>query len=323
MHTRNNEMIELFRTLACIMIFFIHAQFPGPFGRYVVILGRFAVPYFLMISGYYIYGSNMQAKAQKKLRDTLKIILCGGALCVIWNCIISCLRSGSPTEWILSYMGFHTLFNFVLFNRAVFLNSVFYYFFMLVYIYAFCILVNKSYFTEKHRTIAIAVLTLCGWIINHFTPFEWYYAGNAFFTGIPMFLIGQQLRLHSGFVEKLYGKELVFLCIGMLITFGEYYILPTGDYVFIGQIIVAAMLICYSINHSRLPAPAPIVWFGTNCSLCFIVIHHQVIKTLSVFLDQSQWSFPLIALLVSCILSIGAALIHGKRVSCGRKRESV
>ena len=143
MKQRNNQLIEACRFLACVMVMFTHVSFPSPYGGYVGALARFAVPFFLMISGYFTYGENLAAKARKKLRNTVETVVVAGATCLVWNSVNSLLRFGSASQWARAYMHRQTLVEFLLFNRAVFFNSVFYYFFMLIYTYALCLIAAR------------------------------------------------------------------------------------------------------------------------------------------------------------------------------------
>ena len=56
---QRNQNIDFFKGIACILIVFIHAPFPEFFGDYIIKpIARFAVPFFFMVSGYFLYHSN-------------------------------------------------------------------------------------------------------------------------------------------------------------------------------------------------------------------------------------------------------------------------
>lgn len=48
-----NRSIDAVRAIACAFVLFVHCPFPGAFGIIVSALARFAVPFYLMVSGYY------------------------------------------------------------------------------------------------------------------------------------------------------------------------------------------------------------------------------------------------------------------------------
>ncbi len=49
-----NSFLYMFKAIACILVIFIHCLFPGPFGKDVQALSRFAVLYFFVISGRFL-----------------------------------------------------------------------------------------------------------------------------------------------------------------------------------------------------------------------------------------------------------------------------
>ena len=304
MNSRSNKLIELFRGIAAVMIVFIHAPFPAPVGKYISALGRFAVPFFLMVSGYFSYGLNQRKRLKKKAKDTLMIIFFGGGICAVWNSIISYLGGSSPFRWIMDSLRLGTLFRLLAFNYAAFLNSVFYYFFMLLYVYVLFILFGEHIKLNNRSIVASGMLFLTGYVINHFTSLDWYYVGNTVLTGIPMFLFGRYLNENASFVEKQKDKEFLLIFIGIGVTLVELNVLPKGDYVYIGQAIVAATMLIICLNHHSASVPNQFVFFGTNCSLYLIITHHEVIKTLALYLEKNVWWFPLTVLLLSSIVSV-------------------
>ena len=80
--------------------------------------------------------------------------------------------------------------------------------------------------------------------------------------------------------------------------------LPNGDYVYIGQVITAASMLVYCLNHHSASVPNQLVFFGTNCSLYLTIVHHEIIKTLALYLQKNTWGFPLTVLLLSSMVSV-------------------
>lgn len=85
-----NQSIECARMVASFFVVFIHCSFPGMLGEYINCIGRFAVPMFLVISGYFCYqASDKKILAQAK--DLLKLYLTAAILYLSWNLF--------KTEW--------------------------------------------------------------------------------------------------------------------------------------------------------------------------------------------------------------------------------
>ncbi len=81
-----NYCMDFIKGIACVMVVFIHAKFPGYFGQSVQAVARFAVPFFFMVSGYYYFHEDCKGVGWggKKIVHILRV--CFGAyafyLCV-------------------------------------------------------------------------------------------------------------------------------------------------------------------------------------------------------------------------------------------------
>lgn len=54
MSNARNSTFDIFKGIACIMIVFTHCAFPGTFGVSVQTLARWTVPFFFVVSGYFL-----------------------------------------------------------------------------------------------------------------------------------------------------------------------------------------------------------------------------------------------------------------------------
>ena len=75
---RNNQMIEIMRFIASVVILLIHCGLPGRSGNLINHFGHFAVPFFLLTSGYFSGGENLSEKSAKKAKQTLFIVVVHG-----------------------------------------------------------------------------------------------------------------------------------------------------------------------------------------------------------------------------------------------------
>ena len=87
-HNRAKEMMKMtkvapkqrlyrmdhFKLLAAYFVIFIHSLFPGNYGIAVKTIARFAVPFFFLCSGFFLYG-NKPENIIKKALHILKLFL--------------------------------------------------------------------------------------------------------------------------------------------------------------------------------------------------------------------------------------------------------
>ena len=301
---RNNQMIEIMRFIACVVILLIHCGLPGRSGNLLDHFGRFAVPFFILTSGYFSGGENLAEKSGKKANQTLFIIAAHGSLCLLWNCLNSYLSTGSFTSWIKPYLTLKHLRYFILYNRAVFINSAFYYLFMMLYVYAFCQIISRiKHISIHHIYVIAACLFLMGYCRYQFTSVEWFVVGNFLFTGIPLFFLGHFFHAKQQIFRTMKGKEIPIILFGLFVTYLEANML-NGTYLSIGQITIASSLLCLCINNSHIKGGF-LAFLGSHCSLYVMLYHCQIRDTAQIFVGPH----PFIVALVTLIISIRVAII--------------
>jgi peptidoglycan/LPS O-acetylase OafA/YrhL len=88
-----NYCLLMFELIASILIIFIHIRFPGRIGNAVESVARFGVPFFFMISGFFLIANgdtkeNIRSKIKKKIKRLLILILFSEIVCFSTNIII-------------------------------------------------------------------------------------------------------------------------------------------------------------------------------------------------------------------------------------------
>lgn len=92
-----SPMFDFIKCLGCMSVVFIHVTFPGTAGKMIKTAALFAVPVFLMISGFYAFGAT-EEKILYRLKKILLIFGFGYILLFLYNLaknIILWIQSGS------------------------------------------------------------------------------------------------------------------------------------------------------------------------------------------------------------------------------------
>ena len=74
-YKKTNNSIDFFKAIACIGVVLIHCRFPGVVGILIRTIARFAVPFFTMISGFYLISSDTEIVDTTRLKEKIKHIL--------------------------------------------------------------------------------------------------------------------------------------------------------------------------------------------------------------------------------------------------------
>ena len=254
---KRNDFLDLMRFVSCLFVVLSHCPLPGRLGKGVIAVGHYAVPFFLMISGWYSFSDDrdvMLKKAKKQLSSTLKLIAVFCAAYFVMNSLCAMIGGRAPFGWIREYCDLTTVLCFLLFNRALFLGSSAYYIFMLLYVYIL-FLVCLKYNVHKYILYAapglIVVTILCG----EFAELPWYLYGNFLFTGLPCFAIGHLLHKYEEGISHISRKKwIAAFVLGLLLTWFEACATKEA-FCYFGSVLLAVslLMICVGSSGSHLP----------------------------------------------------------------------
>lgn len=290
-HTRNNT-IDLLRIITCPFILLIHCPLPGELGQTIIRFGRFGVPFFLLLSGWFSYKKSpeqMIHHAKKKLIDTVKLLGTFAVAYFIFHSLSSIMSGEMAFEWITDYLNLYTFVNLILFNRALFFGSTGYYPFMLIYVYLFFIFFIKTNLL-KTAFVFIPVLLTVNSALGAFTNLPWFCYGNFLFTGLPFFLLGHLLHKND---SKLTNQKTVWVCaflLGVVLTFVQALINP-DLYCYVGSILMAVSLLIVAVNCEYIAPNQTHLNTLKRYSVYIFVIHCGIRDVLRELLNRHQIAY--------------------------------
>ena len=311
---KRNHAIDAVRAVACAFVLFVHATFPNPFGLYVAAAARFAVPFFLMVSGYYAFCSEEAGAlrvARRRLVSTAKLTFIGTLFYAVSNTGRQLLQGQPAFSWLDSLLNPQGLFNFFVYNRAIFLSSVMYYLFMLLYVYGIFILLIKTR-TLKAAYACIPVLLIACVALDEFFGQPWYYAGNFLLTGLPFFLLGHFFAHRP----PRFAHPGRLILPGLLLTLVETALFGEA-YCYVGTLMTAIGLFLFCLNAPDVKLPQALVRFGRSCSVTVFIIHCAVRDYLNMLIPEQPvllaYARPLAVLAASCALALALAHIKARK----------
>ena len=87
---QRNNGLDFFRLICIFLVLCIHIPFQNTAGMLGQNIGRIAVPFFFMLTGYYYRSVAERGKLKKQIGKTVKILLLSLAVCGLYGLIISC-----------------------------------------------------------------------------------------------------------------------------------------------------------------------------------------------------------------------------------------
>ena len=308
--SKRNDLIDLIRFVSSIFVLLIHCPFPGFLGEAIITFGRYAVPYFLMVSGWFFYSADpnrMLEKAKKQLFETAKLTGIFAGVYFIANSICSAASNGQFYSWVLTYCNLKTALYFILFNRALFFGSTGYYIFMLLYIYVIVMLCIKLKVYNWVPYLAPFLLAV-NIYLGEFTDLPWFVSGNFLFTGLPCFALGYLLRRSDRVLCQIDAiKWMMLFVLGVIMSYIEMHATQAA-YCHVGSIIMAGSLLMFSVR-STLSYGSSIIRVLRRYATVIFVTHCGVRDLLNTFLGRmnivcDDWLLPFVVIIASLVVCV-------------------
>ena len=320
-----NHSLDLLKFIASFLIVCIHFRIFGETGKFVVVIARFAVPVFFMISGYYSYKDNCE-RVRKKLFNILKLYIGVVVLYFCFNVLVKVL-GGQYREaiWYIStYFRIQYTSKSIIFNESItamhlwFLGALIYsyvirYFVLKAKIKDNIIYILSAVLLSVHLVLGIGVTALGietpAFLMNN------YVLRNFLFMGFPLFTLGQFIKKkESVILEKVSGKIIALI---LLLWLAESFIVYRIDWtkdLYFGSVFAAFALftIALKMKHKTYH-PKVIALSGTTTYV--YLIHVMLGEIISMTILQNVKLYLCIQPFVVFAVSVGIALLLNRNTA--------
>lgn len=315
--------LNALKFIAAFFVVCIHVPFPGEFGKGVIAVARFAVPFFFMTSGFFSYYSDKEVlceKYKRKIRHLLVIFAGSFLLYFAWD-ILGNVMAGTLKNYFLNKFSITAFAELLIFNHPRVMEAL-WFLPALIYATAMFFVFEKTDITKKLYFL-IPLLFLAGVILREIPEFtentpeimtKAYLYRNWLFVGLPFFMLGHYIRTN----EKRFTSKLsdAFLLVVMLVATAEAVaadLLHAQKSLYIGTFFAVAALFVLALKAEdkfRVPFLSKM---GAEYSL-YIYIFHIFVKNVIEKIGKLDFTkdmvaavrpvFPLIVFAVTLIVSV-------------------
>lgn len=308
---QRNGLLDQNKLIAAFFVILLHSPFPGIVGEAFESLARFAVPFFFMVSGYYVYDKPRKA-IKKSLLKNLLLLASSLVLYVAWDLAWS-LYQGNTAEKFETWFSLQSIIDIFIFNNGVLLGHLW---FILALIYCYLIYLAVSKLGFKAKLIISTVLLVMNFALNIVLTNAGitdpgYFTRNFLFTGLPFFMIGE-LFAYGKF--SLNGKKLllwVTMVAGIVLTILQRFCIGFSE-LYLGSVLICVALFALTISR-QMPSSNLLANIGKRANTSVYVLHVIIIACLnmagSVLGMLQSTAFLLVRPFATLLLSIVAAYI--------------
>ena len=258
---KQNRTLNFFKGVACFCVIMLHAGFPGVVGKLLYGPSRFAVPFFFMISGYYVYDDNVQTmvkKIPKKIKHIAVLLVITEIVYLLWHVIQYAILGGFENvyAWFADVFSVSAILQLLLFQTTSIGDVSWFLVALLLCYMAIWFVAKKNLWTMIN--ILTPILLLVNIVVGEWIPFlgidiQWYWCSNFGVLGFPFFCLGNLIRKNQDdFCAKYSTKKLIFIIGLSVICITVERVLTDASQLYIGNIFLASALFLICIKCSNL-----------------------------------------------------------------------
>lgn len=311
------NFLNVLKLVAAFFVVAIHVRFPGDFGNAVIVVARFAVPFFFMVSGFFSYyedKNNIKEKYKRKIRHICVLFIGCSALYFAYGCVDAFFGNGI-IAYIKYVFSIKSVITFLLFNYTG-ISEFMWFLPALIYTYIAFFLFEKTGITKKVYFL-IPVLFLSGILFREVPEIfndvpaildNGYVYRNFAFIGLPFFMLGHLIRFKEDYLkEKLSNPVLcVMMLIGNVLALMADF-LHIGKSIYFGTFIAVFALFVFAVkNENKINAPR-LSHAGASYSL-YIYMFHIMIRNV---INKFGGRFSLLGAMLDYIEPIMPFIIFG------------
>ena len=334
-HENRNNTLDVMKLVASYMVIFIHVLFPGKMGVAADALGRFAVPLFFFVSGYYAYGASPETIRARTVR-LVRLSLFAFLFYIAYDGLrmLLYLEFEQFIQFLTGWMNLKIFLKLVVFNTPVY-NFHLWYLLACVYVYGLYYAAVKFAVPEKWiftlSGLALLVHLFLGEFLSIFhivVPIS--LVRNFALMGIPFFGFGLLARKYKCKIEGVSNWAIAAaMAIGMLESLLSVFLFGKNE-LYLGSVLVLAALVAIFIKYPNVHYPSWLLSL-TGCST-YIYIFHPILPgilglvygVLGIHFYESvavQMVHPIIVCILATVLAVWLGkLTQKKQVIAAGKR---
>lgn len=347
-----NYCLAFFEVLACCLIVFIHIHPPGNVGFFMQSIGRFGVPLFFAISGFFLYKEGItkdeaRSKLKKKIFHIALMLLWTFLFYLCFRIVIAAAKNGGEgiQKFFAAEFSWRDLIYLLIFNHPFVNNPSWFLVAMLcayIFIYIFPNLVlNTKWFPYFATSLLLVWLIFrLTMILTKPTVFELklttpFIYLSWFNNGLPFMCLGILLKRWQEKIKQIPFKIAVIAVIVSTVSmvaemFLMKFILGQNTSYCIGNILCVISMFAVALQKPSAFSNLKVLNLKGQWTTFVYILHPAVITLVKLFFGVikftntlSKWRIPFVVLILSVLAAIGyASLLYLIKKKIKQHKES-
>ena len=295
-----NTTIDIVKFIASCGVVLIHYDFPNMVGKVIYGLARFGVPFFLMVSGYYVYNDDYRIvfkKLPRKIYKIFKMWIITDIVYLVLEFILHGCKIAFFADEIAKW-GAGRWYSFLAY-QSTWLGFT-WYLFALILCYVVTYLIARFNLWKFCIPLSIALLSI-NLYIGEILPFvrgeesPWNWCSNFALMAFPFYCLGFFTRMHEESFKQFISdrKMLIILALGFVLNMVER-ILTHASQLFLSNILISFFLLVYCIafgdrfnkQEGKAGKIIDLVAYLGKYSM-YIYLIHPAIKEIAIYIRES------------------------------------
>ncbi len=273
---KENILLNFTKGISCLGVVLIHVCFPGIIGEILKKIFSYAVPLFFMISGYYIYGQNIEV-TKRRLKKIIKYFIYSFLIYLVFNII---KNYNQLLIWISQIFNLKNIIKLIVFCTIDWAIPL-WYLIAMIETYVFWIIfyekINKG--TYKMILPILFGLQIISVTICETLDLSWLLKINFITRALPWFMLGYSFAENESKIAKISMHSIIlYIFIGTIIAILPTIINTRIKFECIGYILIAPSIFAISLKFPEIHINSIIEFIGKKLSL-YIYVFHVLIGT--------------------------------------------
>lgn len=299
--------LDILKCLAALAVVEIHKPLDVQKGTEILILCRFAVPVFFMITGFFYPEVKVKKREWRQLRKIFVIAICANLFYLLWDTFLAWEEGKKISEILMNRLEDKAPEDYILWNFSPLVPHLWY---LQALLYVLVIAVLVEYLgLRKLAYLAIPVLLVGNLIRGNYSLLFWkkdychiYYARNFLYCGLPFFWLGcwfgERKEQLAAYLNK---KRMALLLIGVP-AFWKMALMERkwlekrnvlgSEEEYAGTILMAICIFLFFIGRQKVYVEngftRALAKIGKEYSMYIYIFHYAVLQALSQCLNDKK-----------------------------------